>query len=103
MQNQDNLNLPSLITIEVAYAASYIPDKQSVIKIQITDGWNIQQAIEASRILYKYPEINLQTNQVGIFGKIKNLSTILKNGDRVEIYRNLIRKPNESRIWRSKN
>lgn len=104
MQNQDNFNVPLLlINIEVAYAASKAPQEQLVIKLEVESGSNIQQAINASGILLKYPEINLISNQVGIFGKIKNLSTLVKHGDRIEIYRNLFREPNASRIWRSKN
>ena len=100
---QNNLNLDPLINIEVVYAASSIEYEQSVIKLQVIDGINIQQAIELSGILSQHLEINLQINKVGIFGEIKDLSTIVKNGDRVEIYRNLYLQPNDVRILRTKN
>lgn len=99
--NQNNLNL--LIDIEVAYAGSNEAAKQSILKLQVVNGINIKQAIDASSILSKHLEIDLQTNKVGIFGNIKTLSTVVKNGDRIEIYRKLYLEPNESRLQRAKN
>jgi putative ubiquitin-RnfH superfamily antitoxin RatB of RatAB toxin-antitoxin module len=40
-------------------------------------------------VLKLYPEINLTSQKVGIFGKISPLDTVVKDGDRVEIYRQI--------------
>lgn len=40
-------------------------------------------------------------HQVGIFGKKKSLDTVLRDGDRVELYRPLLADPKESRRRRA--
>src|SRR3569623_857885 len=53
-------------------------------------GTTIAQAIERSGVLRQFPEIDLAHNKVGVFGKLADLNTPLRAGDRVEIYRVLI-------------
>ena len=53
--------------------------------------------IYGSGILERYPQINLETDKVGIFGKICKLNATLSPKDRIEIYRPLIADPKESR------
>ena len=48
------------------------------------------EAIKRSNILALFPEIDLACNKVGVFGKLAQLSTVLQDHDRVEIYRPLI-------------
>ena len=79
-----------LITVEVAYA---LPDQQLIITVQMPQASSIENAIYASGILQKFPEIDLNVNKVGIFGKLANLETSLKHMDRIEIYRGLIADP----------
>lgn len=103
MKNQNNLELnTTFIEVEVAYAASNSAAEQSVIKLQVPEGFNIRQSIMQSGILGKYPQINLLTNLVGIFGNVKDLSHTVINGDRIEIYRKLYANPNTTRMLRSK-
>lgn len=80
--------------VEVAYA---LKKKQTLLSFEVAENTNIQSAIEESGILEKYPEINLNINSVGIFGKITQLSDILREKDRIEIYRQLISDPKEVR------
>lgn len=87
------------ITIEVAYAT---PDVQIIESIKIIEGNTVEQAIKISGILLKLPEINLQFNKVGVFGKLCSLDKSLKHLDRVEIYRALISDPKEVRKQRAK-
>jgi putative ubiquitin-RnfH superfamily antitoxin RatB of RatAB toxin-antitoxin module len=53
----------------------------------------VQQAIEQSGILEKFPAIDLEQYKIGIFGKTAELDTLLKPGDRVEIYRAITADP----------
>ncbi len=86
------------ITVEVAYA---LPNQQLIIPVQVTAETNAETAIQASGILQKFPEINLNTQQIGIFGKLTRLDTTLRNLDRIEIYRPLIADPKEVRKQRA--
>lgn len=87
-----------LISIEVAYAR---PDRQQIIALQVVAGCTLQDAIEQSGMLHQYPDIRLDQNKVGIFGKISQLSAPLRAGDRVEIYRPLLADPQAARKKRA--
>ena len=84
--------------IEVAYA---LEDKQTLLNLEVDNDTTLKQAIELSGILETYPQINLTRDKTGIFGKIAKLDTILREKDRVEIYRPLIADPKEVRKERA--
>ncbi len=84
--------------IEVAYA---LESKQTLLKIEVEAGTTLKQAIELSGILVLYPQIDLTKDKTGIFGKIAKLNTILREKDRVEIYRPLIADPKQVRKERA--
>ena len=86
------------IPVEVAYAR---PDEQLIIPLEVAPGTTVQQAIELSGILEHFPEIDLNENKVGVFGKITRPDSELREKDRVEIYRPLIADPKESRRRRA--
>jgi len=86
------------ITVEVAYA---LPDRQIIVPLQLDEGMTIDQAIRASGLQEKFPEINLETNKVGLFGKLAKLDSTVRDQDRVEIYRPLIADPKEVRRQRA--
>ena len=82
------------ILVEVAYA---LPDQQLILPIHVEKGITVEQAIRISGILKKFPDINLNVNTVGIFGKPMALDATLDHLDRVEIYRALIADPKKAR------
>ena len=84
--------------VEVAYA---LAEKQSLISLEVEEGTTLKDAIEASGILEKYNEIDLTKQQVGIFSKFASLDTVLREKDRVEIYRPLVADPKEVRKERA--
>lgn len=86
------------ITVEVAYA---LPQQQLIIPVQVSKEATAEEAVKASGILEKFPEIDLGKNQIGIFGKLTKLATTLRHLDRVEIYRPLIADPKEVRKQRA--
>jgi putative ubiquitin-RnfH superfamily antitoxin RatB of RatAB toxin-antitoxin module len=87
-----------MLSVEVAYA---LPLKQELLRLQLPAGSTLQQAIEASGLLRKHPEIDLRKNKVGVFGKLARLDAPLRDRDRVEIYRPLVADPKEVRRKRA--
>ena len=90
--------MPNNITVEVAYA---LPREQIIIPVNVAPETTAEAAIVASNILAKFPEIDLATNKIGIFGKLSKLDANLRHLDRVEIYRSLIADPKEVRKQRA--
>jgi uncharacterized protein len=86
------------IDIEVVYA---LPDKQTLLTQQVDSGTTVADAIRVSGILDKHPEIDLAANKLGIFGKLTKPDTVLRDKDRIEIYRPLIADPKEVRRKRA--
>ena len=86
------------VNIEIVYA---LPDRAYRINLNVKAGTTIHQAIRESGILQQCPEIDLAVNKVGIYGRIKTTETELKDGDRVEIYRELKADPREARRRRA--
>ena len=84
--------------VEVAYA---LPHKQSLVSLEVEKGTTLQEAIEASGILDSFEQIDLTKDRVGIFSKFATLDTVLREKDRVEIYRPLIADPKQVRKERA--
>lgn len=78
------------MNVGVCYAES---DRQLWLRMEVPDNSSVEQAIHHSGILQRFPEIDLSTQKVGIFGKLVKLDTAVKEGDRIEIYRPIIADP----------
>lgn len=79
------------------------PQHQWSRPVPLEDGMTIAQAIERSGLLTLAPEIDLSVQRVGVYGKLKGLDTVVRNKDRVEIYRPLTADPMESRRKRAEH
>ena len=86
------------ILVEVAYASH---ERQKMIVVKLPAGSTAEEAISKSGILAEFPEIDLAVNKVGIFSKACKLDTVLRDKDRIEIYRTLIADPKEVRRQRA--
>jgi hypothetical protein len=86
------------IKVEVLYALRH---EQSILIVEVPQGAVLNDAVKLSGLLQKHPEIDLASNKVGIFGKLSKLDTVLRDRDRVEIYRPLIADPKEVRKKRA--
>lgn len=89
------------LQVEVAYAR---PDEQRLVSLTLPVGSNCLDAVRASGLLALFPEIALERDGVGIFGKqIREPgSHELRDGDRVEIYRPLQIDPKQARLARAR-
>lgn len=76
--------------ISVAYAE---PAQQLWLTIEVPDDATAREAIERSGLLRQFPHIDLETQKVGVFGKLVKLDAPLRPGDRVEIYRAILCDP----------
>ena len=83
-----------LISIEVAYAE---PDRQVVLACQVPRGCPVAEAVRLSGIQSLFPQIDLEKNALGIFGKTVPPDTPVEVNDRVEIYRPLKADPQTRR------
>lgn len=93
--------MKKMISIELAYA---LPDKQDIIALKVAQGTSVYDAALQSGICARFGEIDLDQNQMGIFGKIVKAprSQAVKAGDRIEIYRPLILDAKAQRTQRAK-
>jgi len=88
------------IQVEVAYA---LPEKQKIIAIDVAEGCTVREAVMLSNMNAFFPEVDLSTIKVGIFGKSVRApeTQVIKAGERVELYRELKIDPKQARANRA--
>lgn len=86
------------IAIEVAYA---LPARQSLLSLRVPLGTTARAATLLSGMATLYPDLDLETAKLGIFSKLVQPDTVLREHDRVEIYRPLQADPKEVRRRRA--
>ena len=91
---------PPTIRIDVAFGPAP-PAKPVHRHLHLPPGSTVGEAIRACGLLARCPEIDLDRNRVGIFGRLVQRDTPLRDGDRVEIYRPLNADPKEARRRRA--
>jgi len=74
------------IVVEVCYIA---PQIQFLRSVQVAPSSTVQQAIEFSGLLAEVPELAMDSLKTGIYSRLKELNTVVRHGDRIEIYRPL--------------
>ena len=68
--------------------------------LQLPPGATLIDALRASGLLQRHPEIDLAVLRTGIWGRAKPHDTPLRERDRVEVYRGLVVDPKEARRQR---
>ncbi|MGL6170506.1 MAG: RnfH family protein [Vibrio sp.] len=86
------------LQVEVVYA---LPHEQHVVKLDVEPSATVEDIIQHSGVLLKYPEIDLAVNKVGIFSRNVKLDAQVRDKDRIEIYRPLLADPKEIRRKRA--
>jgi putative ubiquitin-RnfH superfamily antitoxin RatB of RatAB toxin-antitoxin module len=84
-----------LIPVQVCYAT---PTEQRLVALEVAVGTTIAEAVRVAM-----PEIDLDLHRVGIFSKLKTPQTVLREHDRVELYRPLLADPKDARRKRAKS
>ena len=87
---------PPKIAVEIVYA---LPDRQVLRRILLPDGSTVEDAIRVSGLRAVFPDMD--TTHVGIHGEPVPVTTVLRDRDRVEIYRALQVDPKEVRRMRT--
>jgi putative ubiquitin-RnfH superfamily antitoxin RatB of RatAB toxin-antitoxin module len=88
----------SVIHVEVVFAT---PQKQELVMVELEEGSRLCDAIDESGLAQKFDHFEVDPRRVGIFGKKVGLDQVLRDGDRVEIYRPLLADPKEVRRQRA--
>jgi len=86
------------IHVEVVLA---MPERQDLIALELVVGSTVADAITQSGFVEIYEGFELDLAKVGIFGQKTSPEQVLRDGDRVEIYRPLIADPKEVRRQRA--
>jgi len=89
-----------MIKVEVAYAT---PEKQLIIEVELNEGTTMREAALNSGINKEFPGLDVASAPMGLFGRkvAKPDAEVLREGDRVEIYRPLIIDPKQARLNRA--
>ena len=100
MANDDD---PPAALVHVAFAFSVGAGRALEITLELPAPATALDAVRASGVLERHPELALGEPLIGIWGRACAPGTRLADGDRVELYRPLTRDPNETRRLRAKN
>jgi putative ubiquitin-RnfH superfamily antitoxin RatB of RatAB toxin-antitoxin module len=88
---------PESIRIEVIYGPAR--EAADLTALSLAPGSTLEQALHASGVLQRHGLV-LQGLTVGIWGRVQPLGALLRDRDRVEIYRPLQVDPKEARRLR---
>lgn len=87
-----------MLDIEIVYG---LAQRQKLYSLKLEEGSSVHDALSKIDIQQDFPNVDLSTAVVGIFGKVVKRETVLRNHDRIEIYRPLIADPKEARRQRA--
>ena len=86
------------ITVEVAYALAH---KQKIIPVKVAAGTSARDVVSQSGIARDFPEVDVETADLGLFGKAIKDDYQPEPGERLEIYRPLKADPKDARKARA--
>lgn len=87
-----------MLEIEIVYG---LADRQVLKSMTVVEGTTVREATLKSGLEVEFPELDLQQLPLGIFGKAVKDETVLRDGDRIEVYRPLLIDPKEARRKRA--
>lgn len=86
----------------VRVSVAYSPRARNVdeTELSLPAGSTLADAVRASGLLARHPGLDLAQAKVGIWGRVQPVETVLRDRDRVEVYRALQVDPKEARRLR---
>ena len=86
----------------MAVCVAYSPRAGHVeeVALELPAGATLREALDRSGLPQRHPEIDTSTVRIGVWGKLRALDHVLRDKDRVEIYRPLQVDPKEARRLR---
>ena len=87
----------AVLRIEVVYCAA--PGQVDLVELQLAPGCTLADAVAASGLLQRHALAPAGLN-AGVWGRVQPLAHVLRDGDRVEVYRPLLVDPKEARRQR---
>jgi len=87
-----------MLSVKVVYCP---PDTVWAREVRLEEGATLRSAILASGVIGAFPDLRIEALDVGVFSRRREMDEVLKDGDRVEIYRPLLVEPKEGRRRRA--
>nr|WP_207184883.1 RnfH family protein [Rubrivivax gelatinosus] len=85
------------VRVELVYCPA--PHRVDSQPLEVADGATLADALRASGLLERHA-LKLETVEAGIWGRVRPLQTLLREDDRIELYRPLVVDPKEARRLR---
>ncbi len=85
--------------VEVAYGTA---ERQTLIALEVKEGATVAQVLQSAGAKQAFAGLPLESMPVGIFGRRVDREAVLRQGDRVELYRALAMDPKEARRRRAR-
>ena len=76
-------------------------ERQEVVELELPEGSRVEDALAAARFTQPVPELANRQQRIGIWGRPCDIATVLRDGDRVEVYRELKADPKAQRRARA--
>ena len=80
--------------VEIVFA---LPERQELLEIDVEEGATVADVITRSILAGLFPGQDFAALQAGVWGKVVARDQVLREGDRVELYRPLEIDPKEAR------
>ncbi len=88
------------VHVDVVYAE---PGRTWSRALRLPAGSTVAQAVEASGLAGERPDVRVADDMLGVFGRRVGPQQVLRDGDRVEVYRPLALDPMEARRRRARS
>lgn len=92
------------VRVEIAYAR---PERQQIVTLDLPLGTTAREAVKYARLDKLFSDVtseSLESGELGVFGQRlpEPERYILADGDRIELYRELVLDPKQARLARAK-